>query len=67
MKGGYQRESRLETTRDEMVMEALIGANHPSEEVRRRAFAEIARLARKYQDILDHMLTGPRGPMLAGT
>lgn len=57
-KGGYHVDGRLETTRDELVMEALLGANHPSDEVRARTFAEIARLARKYAELLEHILSG---------
>lgn len=58
MKGGYQAQSRLQSARDELVMEALAGANHPSDEVREKTFAEIARLARKYQELIDYLLGG---------
>jgi hypothetical protein len=64
-KGGYHPQARLETTRDELVMEALTGANHPSEEVRRKTFDEIARLARRCQELLDHVLGGTVGAAAA--
>lgn len=58
IRGGYHSDARLEAARDELVMEALAGANHPSDEVRKRTFDEIARLARKYQELLEHVLRG---------
>jgi len=60
-KGGYRPDSRVQTLKDEMVMEALVGANSPSAEVRQRTFDEIARLARKVSDLLTHSGQPPLG------
>ena len=53
-RGGYRVDSRVQTLKDELVMEALVGANSPSVEVRQRTFEEIARIARKVADLLTH-------------
>ena len=58
-RGGYRPDSRVETLKDELVMEALVGANDPSAEVRRRTFAEIARIARTIRALLS---TGGQPP-----
>ena len=52
VKGGYYPDSRISTLKDEIVMEALVGANSPSIEVRRRTFREIRRLARQVRGLL---------------
>lgn len=54
-RGGYQPESRLDTIRDEILLEVLTGVLDPCGDVQRRAFAEIARLGRKYRELLDHV------------
>ncbi len=53
-KGGYRPDGRLETIKDEILIEVLEGANHPSVDVNRRTFLEIARLGRKYLEVLAH-------------
>ncbi len=54
-RGGYRPDGRLETIKDEILIEVLEGANHPSADVNRRTFLEIARLGRKYLELLAHI------------
>lgn len=66
-RGGYHPDSRLETTRDEILMEALTGAIDPRADVQRLAFDEIARLGRKYLELLRNINDGMQPPLaLAG-
>jgi hypothetical protein len=62
-RGGYRPDGRIQTLKDELLIEALIGANHPSDEVRQRTFEEIARLARRVGQLLAH--GGGQNPALA--
>jgi hypothetical protein len=66
VKGGYQAHSRLESAIDEIAMEVTATlAETPSAETWRKAFEEIARLARDAKGLIAHMNGQP--PMaLAG-
>lgn len=61
MKGGYQAASRLETTLDEIGMEAQIAADEPAEKMR-QAFAEIARLTCEAKRFAQY-ITGGQPPL----
>lgn len=66
-KGGYQPISRLETTLDEIGMEAQVAASEPSVETMRRAFAEIARLTCEAKRFAAYITNGGMPPRaLAG-
>lgn len=62
-KGGYQTVSRLETTIDEISIEAQVAAGEPSAEVMRRSFVEIRRLSTEAKELLLRM-AGSQAPQL---
>lgn len=66
MKGGFQARSRLETTLDEIGMEAQVGASEPSAEFMRRSFHEIARLTCEAKRFVAYIAGGPPPLGLAG-
>lgn len=66
VKGGYHADGRLEATLDEIHMEAQAAAASASAEVWRRAFVEIARLARDANKLVNYMNGGQPPLALAG-
>lgn len=60
MKGGFQVESRLATSLDEIYMEALVARASHSRPERDRAFDEVQRLARQCADLLERALSSAR-------
>lgn len=66
VKGGYQAQSRLESTLDEIRMEAQVAAGELSIETMRRAFAEIGRLTVEAKRFADYITGGPQPLGYAG-
>lgn len=63
MKGGYQVDSRVETVKDEIVMEVVELVRGPDER-RADGFREIAKLGLKYLELLQRV-NGGGSPSLA--
>lgn len=66
-KGGYHAQARLDGIREEIALEALGLVDNPPQAMRERIFDEIARLARKYAQLVRHLNDGQAPPpALAG-